>query len=72
MVCLFWPPYSPERNPVERLWQEVKAPWAWGVAAAIEAWEHRVARILTHYSQATLRSLTAYPYFVRAVHAVSS
>lgn len=72
MVCVFLPPYSPELNPIERLWQDVKAQLAWVVAAAIAELEHRVERILTDYSHATLRSLTAYPYFVRAVNAVSS
>jgi transposase len=24
IVCLFLPPYSPELNPIERLWQDVK------------------------------------------------
>jgi transposase len=72
IVCLFLPPYSPELNPIERLWQDVKAQVAWVIAAAIEELEHRVERLLTDYSHATLRSLTAYPYFVRAVNAVSS
>jgi hypothetical protein len=26
VVCLFIPPYSPERNPIERLWREMKDP----------------------------------------------
>jgi transposase len=72
MVCRFLPPYSPELHPLARLWQEVKAPLAWVVAAAIEEWEHRVERLLTDDSHATLRSLTAYLYVVRAVNAVSS
>jgi transposase len=72
IVCLFLPPYSPELNPIERLWQDVKEQLAWVLAAAIEELEHRVARILTHYSAATIRSLTSDPYFVRAVHAVCS
>jgi transposase len=36
VVCLFFPPYSPELNPIERLWQDVKAQFAWVVTAAIE------------------------------------
>ena len=28
VVCLLLPPYSPELNPIERLWQEVTAQWA--------------------------------------------
>jgi transposase len=72
MVCLCLPPYSPERNPIERLWQDVKEPLAWVLAAASEELEHRVERILTQYSHATIRSLTSYPYVVRAVNAVCS
>jgi transposase len=26
VVCLFLPPYSPELNPIERLWQDLKDP----------------------------------------------
>ena len=27
VVCLFLPPYSPELNPIERLWRDLKDPW---------------------------------------------
>jgi transposase len=72
VVCLFLPPYSPELNPIERLWRDVKDQLAWLVAAALDELEHRVAMIITRYSRATIRSLTSYPYFVRAVNAVCS
>jgi transposase len=36
VVCLFLPPYSPEINPIERLWQDVKAQLAWLVATALD------------------------------------
>jgi putative transposase len=72
VVCLFLPPYSPELNPIERLWQDVKAQLAWLVAAALEELEHRVAMIITQYAKAAIRSLTSYPYFVHAVNAVCS
>ena len=72
IVCLFLPPYSPELNPIERLWQDVKAQLAWVLAAAIDELAHRVEIIITQYSKAVIRSLTSYPYFVRAVHAVCS
>ena len=37
VACLFWPPYSPELNPIERLWQDMKAQLAWVLAARLEA-----------------------------------
>jgi transposase len=72
VVCLFLPPYSPELNPIERLWQAMKAQLAWVLTAAIDELEHHVEAIIRHYSKAAIHSLTAYPYFVRAVHALGS
>jgi hypothetical protein len=72
VVCLFLPPYSPELNPIERLWQDMKAQLAWMLAGTLAELEHYVETILTHYTHAAIRSLTSYPYFVDAVHAVCS
>jgi transposase len=72
VVCLFLPPYSPELNPIERLWQDVKAQLAWLIATALDELEHHVAMIITQYPRATIRSLTSYPYFVQAAYAVCS
>ena len=69
-VCLFLPPYSPELNPIERLWQAMQAQLAWVLAAQIDELEHRVALIIQQYATATLQSLTSYPYFVQAVNAL--
>ena len=46
VVGLFLPPSSPERNPIERLWQAMKAQLAWGLAAQLDELEHRVALII--------------------------
>jgi transposase len=72
IVCLFLPPYSPELNPIERLWQDVKAHLAWVVPPHIEELEHRVEMIIRQYAKATLQSLTSYPYVVQAINALCS
>jgi transposase len=72
VVCLFLPPYSPELNPIERLWQAVKDRLAWGLPATIEALEHQVETIIRHFAKAAIHSLTAYPYVVQAVNALCS
>jgi transposase len=72
VVCLFLPPYSPELNPIERLWQDVKAQLAWLLVAQIEELEHHVERILSQYAKGMLQSLTSYAYFVQAVNALYS
>jgi transposase len=72
VVCMFLPPYSPELNPLERLWQDLKARLAWVLVAQLEALERHVATIIRQYSQAAIHSLTSYPYFVHAVNALYS
>ncbi len=59
--CVFLPPYSPELNPLERLWREIKDHLAWVLAATIEVLEHQVEPMIRHYSTAAIQSLTAYP-----------
>jgi len=70
--CLFLPPYSPELNPIERLWQDVKNQLAWVLPATIEALEYQVETIIRHYAQAVIQSLTGYPYVVQTVNALFS
>jgi transposase len=72
VVCVFIPPYSPEINPIERLWREMKDQLAWRLVAQIEEWAHHVERIIRQYSKGAIHSLTSYAYFVQAVNALSS
>lgn len=72
VVCLFLPPYSPELNPIERLWQDLKNRLAWVLVAQLEALEHYVETLIRQYSKAAIQSLTSYPYFVDAVNALCS
>ncbi len=72
VVCLFLPPYSPELNPIERLWRDMKDQLAWVLATKIEELEHYVEAIIRHYARAAIRSLTSYPYFVQATNALLS
>jgi transposase len=71
-VCVVWrPPYSPERNPIERVWRDLKDQLAWQQFADVEAQQEYVADVLCAYDAMTLQALTAYPYFVDAVNALS-
>jgi transposase len=72
IACLFLPPYSPELNPIERLWQDVKEQLAWVLPTRIEELEAQVETIIRHYAKAAIQSLTSYPYFVQAVNALCS
>ena len=67
IVPVFLPPYSPELNPIERLWRDVKDKLADGVARTLDELSTLTGHILQSYSQTALQSLTGYAYFVEAV-----
>jgi len=67
VVLVPLPPYSPELNPSERLWRDLKDRLSHGVCRKLPALRGRVTRLLHSYSPQMLRSLTGYPYFVNAV-----
>jgi hypothetical protein len=73
-VVLVWqPPYSPELNPVERLWLDVKRSIDVRLAAVREdltALREHVAEQVRTYTAAQLRSLTGYRYLLQAAHAL--
>jgi hypothetical protein len=61
------PPYSPELNPIERLWRDLKDQLADTVAKTLDDLSDTVCRLIQGYSQAALKSLTGFAYFVQAV-----
>jgi DDE superfamily endonuclease len=63
-----FPPYSPELNPMERLWRDLKDQLAHSVAKTLDALSDTVCGVIQRYSQAALQSLTGFAYFGQAVH----
>lgn len=64
---VFLPPYSPELNPIERLWRDLKDKLADCVARTLDELAALTGDLLQSYSQTALQSLTGYAYFVEAV-----
>lgn len=65
------PPYTPDLNPIERLWRDIKDQLAWKQFTDLDVQQHYVAELLSTYDGAALQSLTAYTYFIEAVNALS-
>ena len=70
VVLLFLPPYSPELNPIQRLWQDIKAKLFTQTYKALEDMQTKVTEILLNYSDATIAKLTGFSHFIKAANAV--
>lgn len=71
IVLLMLPPYSPELNPIERLWQHLKAQidvFDRQVRSSLTALRDHVASIINRYGPEQLCSLTGYDYIIQAVN----
>jgi transposase len=68
---LFFPPYTPELHPIERLWRDLKDWLAQYQPAALNQLSKLLGTRLKHYSAAILRSLTAFPYLLKTAQVVS-
>jgi hypothetical protein len=65
-----FPPYSPELNPIERLWRDLKDQLANTVVKTLDALSDTICRLIQNYSPAALKSLTSFAYFVQAAQTV--
>jgi len=59
---VFQPPYTPELNPVERLWQYIKDKIAWNIFKDLEVLRTKVYDILNSLEEFTVMSISLYPY----------
>ena len=69
---VFLPPASPELNPAERVWEDLKGNLAWQTFTDVDDLVNEIVNRVTAYDTSTIQSLTSYPYLVDAIHAVCS
>lgn len=70
VVLLFLPPYSPELNPIERFWQDLKAKIFAQTSKTLQALQAKVTETLLAYSDATIAQQTAFSHFINAAEAI--
>lgn len=66
VALLFLPPYAPELNPVERVWQALKDQLAWHNFDNLAALEDAIAQLVQGFDHDAFHSLIAYPYLLQA------
>jgi transposase len=71
VILVFQPPYAPELNPAERVWRALKDALAWQSFADMSALQARVVAIVERWEATMLQSLTAYPFIMEAINALS-
>ncbi len=63
------PAYSPELNPVERLWEDLRYRLGSELPRSLSALKERAAELIRAYSPERLTSLCGYDYLRQALHA---
>ena len=72
IILLFHPPYCPELNPIERLWQHLKADLKWASFKTLEQLQAKVDQLLAELTPEVIASLTSYGFILDALSALNT
>lgn len=67
VILLFQPPYCPEVNPIERVWQELKRVLAWMHVDSMAQLQQAISRWVNQLSPEAVKSLTQWDWIVDAL-----
>ena len=67
VVLLFQPPYSPDVNPIERVWQSMKDQLRWLNLKSLEELRGEVNKIIQSITPSQLASLTSFDFILTAL-----
>lgn len=63
---LFFPPYAPELNPIERLWRDLKDWLSQYHPTTLDELSELLSTRLNHYTTPAIHSLTGFAYLISA------
>lgn len=72
VILLFQPPYCPELNPIERLWEHLKADLKWAAFKTLEQLQTKVDQLLSELSSEVVASITGYSFILDALSVVDT
>jgi transposase len=69
VALVFQPPFCPELNPAERVWDDMRSKRAWHQTTSLDNLEELLVNQVNAYTSTALQSLTGYPSLVDAYYA---
>jgi transposase len=72
IILLFQPPYCPELNPIERLWEHLKANLKWSSFKTLTQLQTKVDQLLSKLTPEVIASITGYSFILDALSALNT
>jgi hypothetical protein len=72
VTLLLQPPYCPELNPIERLWQHLKKDLKWSSFKTLDELRAKLDPLLNELTPQVVASITGYPFILDALSALNS
>ena len=67
IILLFQPPYSPQVNPLERLWQALKEHFKWINYESVEELQKDITKYLNKLNALTIAKITGWKFIIDAL-----
>ena len=71
ILLIFQPPYSPELNPIERVWQHIKQELSWEIYDSLDEIKEKVRAFIEKFSRETIASISGWDYIQSALAIVA-
>jgi transposase len=72
IILLFQPPYCPELNPIERLWEHLKVDLKWAAFKTLAQLQSKVDQRLSELTPEIVASITGYRFILDALSALNT
>ena len=71
IMLLFQPPYTPQVNPIERLWKEIKKFIKWDIFADLDDLKVKLSKVLEKLTGEIVQSVTGWNFIIEAVSTIN-
>jgi hypothetical protein len=71
ILLIFQPPYSPELNPIERMWSHVKQELSWEISKNLDGLKEKVGAFLGELSTVEIASIAEWDYILSALATIA-